>query len=154
IEAGAHVVVGTPGRGLDHLRRGTLDPKHVRLVVLDESDEMLSMGFERELTAILETLPPERQTLLLSPPLPPDIERIARNKLRSPEFLTLSGDHVGALSIQHFVYMVASDKMGSLVRVLEVENPESAVIFCNTKDETQNVAQALSRQGFDADWLN
>src|SRR5262249_55669553 len=84
----------------------------------------------------------------------PDIERIAKNKLKQPEFLTLSGDHVGALSIQHFVYMVASDKVGALVRVLEVENPESAVIFCNTKDETERVAQALAKQGYDADWLN
>ncbi len=154
IAAGAQVVVGTPGRTLDHLRRGTLDPKHVKLVVLDESDEMLSMGFERELTAILETLPAERQTLLFSATLPPDIERIAKNKLRSPDLLTLSGDHIGALSIQHFVYMVAGDKLGALVRVLEVEDPESAVIFCNTKDETQNVAQGLNRKGFDADWLN
>ncbi|HVY44462.1 MAG TPA: DEAD/DEAH box helicase, partial [Minicystis sp.] len=154
IQAGAQVVVGTPGRVLDHMRRGTLPTKHVRLVVLDESDEMLSMGFERELTAILELLPPERQTLLFSATLPPDIERIAKNKLKNPDFLTLSGDHVGALSIRHFVYMVASDKIGALMRVLEVEDPESAVIFCNTKDETQNVAQALTRKGFDADWLN
>ncbi|HEY4118769.1 MAG TPA: DEAD/DEAH box helicase [Byssovorax sp.] len=154
IQAGAQVVVGTPGRVLDHLRRGTLDPKQVRLVVLDESDEMLSMGFERELTSILETLPPERQTLLFSATLPPDIERIAKNKLRAPDFLTLSGDHVGALSIRHFVYMVASEKVAALLRVLDVEDPESAVIFCNTKDETQNVAQALKRKGFDADWLN
>jgi ATP-dependent RNA helicase DeaD len=154
INGGAQVVTGTPGRVLDHLRRGTLDPKHIKLVVLDESDEMLSMGFERELTAILETLPPERQTLLFSATLPPDIERIAKNKLKNPDLLTLSGDHVGALSIQHFVYMVASDKVKALIRVLEVEDPESAVIFCNTKDETQVVAQALNKKGFDADWLN
>ncbi len=154
IAAGAQVVVGTPGRVLDHLRRGTLDPKGIRLLVLDEADEMLSMGFERELTAILETLPPDRQTLLFSATLPPDIERMARNKLKSPEFVTLSGDHIGALEINHFVYMVAADKLGALVRMIEVENPESAVVFCNTKDETERVAQALARQGFDADWLN
>lgn len=150
---GAQVVVGTPGRVLDHLRRGTLDPRHVRLLVLDEADEMLSMGFEREVTAILDTLPKERQTLLFSATLPPDIERMAK-KLHSPEYLTLSGDRVGALGIDHFVYMVPGDKLGALVRVIEVENPESAVVFCNTKDETERVAQALSRQGYDADWLN
>ena len=154
IAAGAQVVVGTPGRVLDHLRRGTIDPKHVRLVVLDESDEMLSMGFERELSAILEHMPKERQTLLFSATVPPDIERMAKTRLRTPEFITLSGDHIGALSILHYVYMVASDKIGALQRMIEVEDPESAVIFCNTKDETERVASALQRQGFDAAWLN
>lgn len=154
IAGGAQVVVGTPGRVLDHLRRNTLNPKHIRLLVLDECDEMLSMGFERELSAILERLPADRQTLLFSATLPPDIERIARSKLRSPDFVTLSGDHIGALEINHFVYMVASDKLGALTRVIEVENPESAIIFCNTKDETEVVAGALTRQGYDADWLN
>jgi ATP-dependent RNA helicase DeaD len=153
IADGAQVIVGTPGRVLDHLRRGTLDPRHVRMLVLDEADEMLSMGFEREVTAILDTLPKDRQTLLFSATVPPDIERMAK-KLRSPEFLTLSGDHVGALEIEHFVYMVASDKLAALVRIIEVENPEGAVIFCNTKDETERVAQTLARQGYDADWLN
>ena len=75
-------------------------------------------------------------------------------KLRNPELITLSGDHIGALEIAHFVYLVASDKAGALVRIIEVENPESAIIFCNTRDETERVAQILSRQGFDADWLN
>jgi ATP-dependent RNA helicase DeaD len=154
IAAGAHVIVGTPGRVLDHLRRGTLAPKAIHLLVLDESDEMLSMGFEREISAILEHLPKQRQTLLFSATLPPDIERLAQSKLRSPELLTLSGDHIGALEVQHFVYMVASDKTGALLRILEVENPQSAVIFCNTKDETELVTQALKRRGFDADWLN
>jgi ATP-dependent RNA helicase DeaD len=154
IEAGAQVIVGTPGRVLDHLRRGTLSAKGVRLLVLDECDEMLSMGFERELTAILEQLPAERQTLLFSATVESDIDRIARNKLKNPEIITLSGDHIGALEIQHFVYLVAGDKLNALVRVIEVENPESAIVFCNTKDETERVAQALTKQGFDADWLN
>jgi ATP-dependent RNA helicase DeaD len=153
IAEGAQVVVGTPGRVLDHLRRGTLDPRHVRLLVLDESDEMLSMGFEREVTAILDALPKDRQTLLFSATVPPDIERMAK-KLRNPELITLSGDHIGALEIAHFVYLIASDKSGALVRIIEVENPESAIIFCNTRDETERVAQVLARQGFDADWLN
>src|SRR5262249_55811617 len=104
LAAGVQVVVGTPGRVLDHLRRGTLKPKSIRLLVLDESDEMLSMGFEREISAILEHLPKQRQTLLFSATLPPDIERLAQSKLRAPEFLTLSGDHIGALEVQHFVY--------------------------------------------------
>jgi len=154
IANGTQVVVGTPGRVLDHIRRGTLPTSEVRLLVLDESDEMLSMGFERELTSILETLPPTRQTILFSATLPPDLERMAKNKLKTPEFITLSGDAIGALSIAHFVYMVTGDKTGTLGRIIEVENPESAVVFCNTKDATEAVAQALTARGYDADWLN
>src|SRR5215471_8058938 len=151
---GAQVVVGTPGRVLDHLRRGTLDASRVRMLVLDEADEMLSMGFERELSAILERLPAGRQTLLFSATIPPDIERMARERLREPQFITLSGDHVGALEVVHLVYLVREDKLGALLRMLEVENPESAIIFCNTKVETERVAEGLERQGFTADWLN
>jgi ATP-dependent RNA helicase DeaD len=154
IAAGAQFVAGTPGRVLDHLRRGTLDAKNIRLLVLDECDEMLSMGFERELNAILEFIPKERQTLLFSATVPPDIERIAKQKLKNPEFVTLSGDHIGALSIQHFVYLVPGDKLTTLTKVIEVENPESALVFCNTKEQTEVVAGALQRQGYDADWLN
>ncbi|HEU4405186.1 MAG TPA: DEAD/DEAH box helicase [Polyangiaceae bacterium] len=154
LAAGAQVVIGTPGRVLDHLRRGTLDPSAVRLLVLDEADEMLSMGFERELHAILDVLPKERQTLLFSATIPPDIERIARERLRSPEFITLSSDAVGALSVAHYVYFVTEDKLQTLLRVLEIEAPESAIIFCNTKAETEVVAQGLARRGYRADWLN
>jgi ATP-dependent RNA helicase DeaD len=154
LAAGAQVVVGTPGRVLDHLHRRTLDPAEIRMLVLDEADEMLSMGFERELSSILERLPKGRQTLLFSATIPPDIERMARDRLRDPEFITLSGDHVGALEVLHFVYLSRGDKLQALTRILEVENPESAIIFCNTKVETERVAEALERQGFTAAWLN
>jgi len=154
LATGAQVVVGTPGRVLDHLKRHTLEAENIRMLVLDEADEMLSMGFERELSSILERLPKNRQTLLFSATIPPDIERIARDRLRQPEFITLSGDHVGALEVLHFIYLVRSDKLAALLRILEVENPESAIIFCNTKSETERVAEALERQGFGAAWLN
>jgi len=154
LATGAQVVVGTPGRVLDHLQRKTLDPESIRMLVLDEADEMLSMGFERELSSILERLPKQRQTLLFSATIPPDIERIAKDRLKEPEFLTLSGDHVGALEVLHFIYLSRGDKLEALLRVLEVENPESAIIFCNTKSETERVTEALERQGFGAAWLN
>jgi len=155
LKAGAQIVVGTPGRVLDHLRRTTFDPSHVKALVLDEADEMLSMGFAKELNAIVEFLPKERQGLYFSATLPPDIERLAASHLKEPEWITLSSDSVGALSIQHFVYMWRSgDKRQELVRIIEVENPESAVIFCNTKDETERVAEALQAKGYDAEWLN
>jgi ATP-dependent RNA helicase DeaD len=155
LKAGAQIIVGTPGRVLDHLRQKTFDPAAVRILVLDEADEMLSMGFARELHAILELLPKNRQGLFFSATLPPDIDRLAQSHLRDPELITLSSDQVGALEISHFVYVVRDgDKIGHLVRVLEVEDPESAIIFCNTRDETQRVAEALKTRGYDADWLN
>ncbi|HTQ03700.1 MAG TPA: DEAD/DEAH box helicase [Polyangiaceae bacterium] len=154
IRGGAQIVVGTPGRVLDHLHRGTLDASSIRAFVLDESDEMLSMGFLPQITDILGFLPANRQTLLFSATLPPDIRRVAETRLRDPQFLTLSGDHIGALEINHFVYIVPSDKLGALIQIIEVENPESAIVFCNTKDETKRVAAALEQQGYAADWLN
>jgi ATP-dependent RNA helicase DeaD len=154
LETGVAIVVGTPGRVLDHLRRGTFDPSALRALVLDEADEMLSMGFARELDAIQERLPSTRQTLLFSATVPPEIERMAKNKLRDPEFVTLSGDHAAALTITHIVYMALGDKHGDLLRLLEIEDPESAIVFCNTKGETERVAETLRRAGFPADWLN
>ena len=154
IRSGAQIIAGTPGRVLDHLKRRTLDPKHLKHLVLDESDEMLSMGFERELHAILEFLPEDRHTMLFSATMPPDIVRIAANRLHDPQFLSLSGDQVGALDILHFVYVIPQNKADALVRIVEVEDPESAIVFCNTRDETERVSAALSRAGYDADWLN
>jgi ATP-dependent RNA helicase DeaD len=155
LEAGAQIVVGTPGRTLDHLRQKTLDPSSIRVLVLDEADEMLSMGFARELHAILDLLPKNRQGLFFSATIPPDIERLAHSQLKDPEVITLSSDQVGALQIAHYVYVTqAGDKVGQLARIIEVEDPESAIIFCNTRDETQRVSEALNNRGFDADWLN
>jgi len=154
IKDGAQVVVGTPGRVLDHLRRGTLDATGIRTFILDESDEMLSMGFLPQITEILGFLPKTLQTLLFSATLPPDIRRYAERHLKAPQFITLSGDHIGALSIEHTIYLSRGDKLGELMQVIEVENPESAIVFCNTRDETKRVAEALQQQGFAAGWLN
>lgn len=155
IDAGGQIVVGTPGRILDHLRQKTLDPSAIRVLVLDEADEMLSMGFARELNAILEALPKSRQGLFFSATLPPDIERMAHSHLRNAELITLSSDQVGALEIVHYVYVLrGGEKIGQLVHILEVEDPESAIVFCNTRDETLRVADGLKARGFDADWLN
>jgi ATP-dependent RNA helicase DeaD len=152
---GAQIVSGTPGRVLDHLRRGTLDPSRIRTLVLDEADEMLSMGFAKELHAIMETLPKQRQTLLFSATVDGPVQRVAERHMTDPEFVTLSGDAVGALGVSHFMYFVSGmNRTGDLVRILEVENPESALVFCNTKAETEQVAAALKAAGFNADWLN
>lgn len=154
LRSGAQIVVGTPGRVLDHLERGTLSVTGLRVAILDESDEMLSMGFLPQITAIFERLPDGKQTLLFSATVPPGVRRIAEGRLRNPEFITLSGDHVGALSIEHYVYTSRGDKAQELVRLIEIENPESAIVFCNTREQTKRIAGALQAQGFRAEWLN
>ena len=154
LRQGAHIVVGTPGRVLDHLKRDTFPTNDIRTFVLDECDEMLSMGFLPQINEIWKRLPSGHQTLLFSATVPKDVSRIAETRLKEPEFVTLSGDHIGALSIQHFVYISHGNKLNELLQVIEVENPESAIIFCNTRDETKRVAKALQDRGFLTEWLN
>ncbi|HEY6877517.1 MAG TPA: DEAD/DEAH box helicase [Polyangiales bacterium] len=154
LKQGAEIVSGTPGRVLDHIKRGTLDPAGIRVLVLDEADEMFSMGFAKELNAIMDALPTNRQFLCFSATIDGNVQRMAERRMQDPQFITLSSDQVGAASISHFFYMVLGDKLSALVRVLEVEDPESAIIFCNTKAETETVARQLSAAGFNADWLN
>ncbi len=152
---GAQIVSGTPGRVLDHLRRGTLDASGLKVLVLDEADEMLSMGFAKELHAILDLLPTNRQTLLFSATVDGPIQRVGERHMHDPVLVELSGDAVGALTIHHFVYMVSGKaRWKDLVKILEVEDPESAIIFCNTKAETERVTAQLQQAGFQADWLN
>jgi ATP-dependent RNA helicase DeaD len=157
LSEGAQIVSGTPGRVLDHLRRGTLDPSGIRALVLDEMDEMLSMGFARELNAILELIPDRtrRQTMCFSATVDEDIRRHAERYMNDPLLVSLSSDAVGAEAITHYAYMISGrDRAGDLVRVLEIEDPESAIVFCNMRSETEHVASALTRAGFQADWLN
>ncbi len=157
LAAGAQIVSGTPGRVLDHLRRGTLDPSGLRALILDEMDEMLSMGFARELNAILELIPDRnrRQTMCFSATVDGDIRRHAERHMKDPQMVSLSSDAVGAEAVTHYVYTVSgSDRIGDLIKILEVEDPESAIIFCNMRSETEQVAAGLKQAGFDADWLN
>jgi ATP-dependent RNA helicase DeaD len=155
LRQGAEIVSGTPGRVLDHLRRKTMDPTNLKILVLDEADEMLSMGFAKELNAIIELLPKDRQTLLFSATVDSHIQRVADRHMREPEFIGLSSDQVGATTLSHFVYFVSGrGRAQELIRILEVEDPETALVFCNTKAETEQVANALMNAGFNADWLN
>jgi ATP-dependent RNA helicase DeaD len=154
LKQGVEIVSGTPGRVLDHIRRGTLDPSGISVLVLDEADEMFSMGFAKELNAIMDALPTNRQFLCFSATIDDHVQRMAERRMRDPQFITLSSDQVGAAEISHYFYMVLGDKLNALIRVLEVEDPESAIIFCNTKSETETVARHLSTFGFNADWLN
>ncbi|MBX3272145.1 MAG: DEAD/DEAH box helicase [Sandaracinaceae bacterium] len=156
LEGGAQIVSGTPGRVLDHLKRGTLDGDRLRVLILDEADEMLSMGFAKELNAIVALLPAKRQTMLFSATIDDAVERMGKRVLREPQRVSLSSDAVGAKTITHQYYLTTSGvgRGRQLIRILETEDPESAIIFCNTRAATQQLASELKAAGFDADWLN
>ncbi|HXI59300.1 MAG TPA: DEAD/DEAH box helicase, partial [Polyangia bacterium] len=155
LRAGGQIVCGTPGRVLDHLRRGTLKLDRVKCAVLDECDEMLSMGFQEDIEAILEKTPETRQTLLFSATLPEGIQRLSRRFLKNPEFLKLSADFVGVHEIKHLYYSIPGvNRENELLRILNFEDPKSAIIFCNTREETGRVAEFLRKQGFEAEAIS
>jgi ATP-dependent RNA helicase DeaD len=155
LKAGGQIVCGTPGRILDHIRRGTMALDRVKCVVLDECDEMLSMGFQEDIETILESTPTHRQTLLFSATIPEGIQRLARRFLRDPETIKLSADFIGVHEIRHIYYSIpGGNRESDLVRILAFENPERAVIFCNTREETGRIAEHLRRQGLDADAIS
>lgn len=152
LKAGSPIVAGTPGRVLDHLRRGTLQLSSLRVVVLDEADEMLSMGFLEDIIEVLRRCPSERQTLLFSATMPDEVVRLAQRYQRSPLMLQLSADFAGVSDITHAYYMVSGmGRTRDLLRVLQIERPDSAMIFCNTREETGTVSEFLRSQGFDAE---
>jgi ATP-dependent RNA helicase DeaD len=155
LRAGGQIVCGTPGRVLDHLRRGTLRLDRVRCAVLDECDEMLSMGFQEDIESILEKTPNTRQTLLFSATVPEGIQRLARRFLKQPEFLKLSGDYVSVHDIRHVYYSIPGiQREEELLRILDFEEPKSAIIFCNTREETGRVAAFLRGKGHDSEAIS
>ena len=155
LKAGAQIVSGTPGRVLDHLRRGTLKLDKLQVLVLDEADEMLSMGFLEEITEIIKRCPTDRQTVLFSATIPDDIERIGSRYMRSPEKIQLTVGNISVHTIQHVYYLVSGmGRTRDLQKVLEAERPDSAVIFCNTRDDTNVVAEYLRKNGFDAEAIS
>jgi ATP-dependent RNA helicase DeaD len=156
LEDGAEVIVGTPGRVYDHIRRGNLKLDSTRIAVLDEADEMLSAGFYEEVTKILDYLPKDRQTLLFSATVPPDIEHLAQKYLRDPETILLSGDVFTVDHIHNVLYPLVDQypKPRNLLYLIEREDPESAIIFCNLRTDTELVANVLNRNGLDAEMLN
>jgi ATP-dependent RNA helicase DeaD len=152
LRAGCDIIVGTPGRVLDHIRRRTLRLVHVHVAILDEADEMLSMGFWDEVTAILDQLPDNRQTFLFSATLPDQIRKTAQSYMRDPKTIDISRDELTVEGITNLYYETDDrlPKPRNLLYVLEFERPESAIIFCNTRDDTNIVASFLRRQGFHA----
>jgi ATP-dependent RNA helicase DeaD len=155
LEQGAHVVIGTPGRILDHLDRGTFRADRVRMLVLDEADEMLSMGFYPAMRRVRRWLPARRQSLMFSATMPQAVIRLSKEFLHQPEFLSLSGDHVGVDTLTHEYYLVPPmEKDRALVRLIEMENPSTSLIFCNRKSEVEYLYQFLQNAGYDVDRIS
>jgi ATP-dependent RNA helicase DeaD len=156
LKQGAEIVVGTPGRIYDHIRRGTLKLGEVMVSVLDEADEMLNMGFFEEVTRILDYLPDGVQQLLFSATVPADIDQIVREYLDHPQPILLSGDEYRVENIHNVIYHTvdAYPKPRNLLYMVEMEEPESAIVFCNTRADTSLVTAVLNRHGYDAELIN
>jgi len=155
LERGAQVIVGTPGRIMDHLRRESLDLSGLRTVVLDEADEMLNMGFVEDIEAILEFTPEEKQTILFSATIPAAIRRVAAKYLRDPEEIKIQTKTSTVETIsQHYWLVSGLHKLDALTRILEVEEYEAALIFVRTKTATVELAEKLEARGHACAALN
>jgi ATP-dependent RNA helicase DeaD len=156
LRAGVQMVVATPGRLLDHIRRGTADLSQVRLLVLDEADEMLNMGFLEDIEFILKLLPADRQTALFSATMPDPIRRLASRYLRDPATIELGRPRgVAVPSIEQRYYEVPGRyKLEALVRLLDVEQPTLSIVFCATKRMVDDVVESLRAQGYRAEAIH
>jgi ATP-dependent RNA helicase DeaD len=155
LRRGAHVVVGTPGRVIDHMNRGTLKLTGLKILVLDEADEMLRMGFVDAVESILEQTPPQRQIALFSATLPAPIRRIAQRHLREPVEVTIKSKTSTATNIRQRFWMVSGmHKLDALTRILEAEIFDGMLVFTRTKQATVELAEKLEARGFAAAPLN
>ncbi|WP_111979023.1 ATP-dependent RNA helicase DbpA [Algibacillus agarilyticus] len=155
LEHGAHIIVGTPGRIDDHLNRKTLSLADVDTLVLDEADRMLDMGFQETLDAIIDRTPKHRQTLLFSATYPDTIQAIAKRVMKSPEMIKVASQHSES-TIQEIFYKVdgESHRLTAVRLLLQAHKPQSTIVFCNMKKDTQAVADSLCDHGFAALALN
>lgn len=155
LRRGAHVVVGTPGRVIDHLERGSLDLSHLRHLVLDEADEMLNMGFQEDVERILEDTPDDKQVALFSATMPGSIRRLSRQYLDNPAEVTVkSTTRTNTNITQRWLSVAHRNKMDALTRILEVTEFEAMIVFVRTKNETEEVAEKLRARGFSAAAIN
>ena len=155
LERGAQIVVGTPGRTLDLIKRKKLKVNEIRWLVLDEADEMLSMGFKDDLDAILETSPDEKQTLLFSATMPSEIVSISKKYMNNPFEISVGKKNTGAENVEHHYYFIhAKDRYIALKRIADINPKIYGIIFCRTRAETKDVADKLMHDGYNADALH
>jgi len=155
LRMGTHIIVATPGRVLDLIKRKRADITKVKTVVLDEADEMLNMGFRDDLNEILESVPNERRTLLFSATMPKEVAAISKNYMKNPEEITIGKKNSGAESIKHMYYLVqARDRYLALKRIADLNPDIYSIVFCRTRQETKEVAEWLIKDGYNADALH
>lgn len=155
LKRGAHVVVGTPGRVIDHMKRGTLDLSHVEHLVLDEADEMLKMGFQEDIEEIFAKTNPDRQVALFSATMPASIHRITGQYLNDPAEVRIQAKTTTSANIrQRYLTVMHSHKLDALTRILEVEEYDGIIMFVRTKQETEELADKLKARGFSAAAIN
>lgn len=155
LKRGAHIVVGTPGRLVDLLERGALNLKHVRTLVLDEADEILAKGFERELSALIQRMPAKRQTMLFSATMPSAVQRLADAVLDNPHRLKVAEAPQTPTEIDHFSLEVKDEnRLAALVTWLKTERPFMAMVFCRTRTETEWLANQLNTLGYENEYLS
>jgi ATP-dependent RNA helicase DeaD len=155
IKRGVQIVVATPGRMLDIINRKAIDFSKVKYVVLDEADEMLNMGFQEDIDSILSTTPDEKKTWLFSATMPSEVRRIAKKYMTDPFELTMGEKNTGNVNIEHEYYIVrARDKYAAFKRIVDFNPDIFGIVFCRTKIETQDIAEALIKDGYNADSLH
>lgn len=155
LRRGVHVIVGTPGRIMDHLAKGTLDLSQLQYLVLDEADEMLKMGFAEDVEQILAQTPEEKQVALFSATMPPQIRRLAQKYLREPEEISIKSKTATGTNItQRYLVVSYAQKVDALTRILEVENFDGMIVFVRTKNETETLAEKLRARGYSAAAIN
>ena len=151
LEHGAHIIVGTPGRVEEHIRKRNLKLEDVQTLVLDEADRMLDMGFQETLDSIIKDIPKPRQTLLFSATFPEKIQAISTRVMREPVMVQVQSTHEDTVIKQHFYKVQSNEQRLTAVRlILQEHRPESTVVFCNTRRDVQDLAQHLEEHGFNA----
>ena len=150
-----HIVVGTPGRVIDHIERGTFDISDINILVIDEADEMLNMGFVDQVKSIVSKLNSKRQTMLFSATMPEEILALSNNYMNNPESIEIKAQKLITDRITHEMYKInEEDKLNELRKVLIKEIPEGAVVFCKTKENVDKVAENLNRKGYSVDKIH
>jgi len=150
-----HVVVGTPGRVLDHIERETLSLERIKYLIIDEADEMLNMGFIEDMETIIESLPADRVTMVFSATLPTDVEKLCHHYMKEPVHIEIAAEQKTAKQIEHFlIECKEEEKIGLLKDVMVVENPDSSIIFCRTKEHVDVVFEQLDDAGYSCEKLH
>lgn len=155
LKRGVQIVIGTPGRVMDHIRRRTIKLESINIVVLDEADEMLSMGFEEDIESILKDINSNRQTLLFSATMPKTILNITKKYQKNPVYVKVENTEQTMPKIEQVYYELKEKmKLETLIRVIEIHNPKSCLVFCNTKRKVDNVIETLKQKGYSAEALH